>query len=127
METKKNFYRVVERICIKDSRYKPDAYEFLMQALHSTQKKLKRETHVSGRELSEGIRDYAIEQFGPMVKTVLTYWGISKTQDFGNMVFNMVETKLLSKTQEDSIDDFKDVYDFQDSFGNVLRDIVIKD
>ena len=126
MEEKKDFYQVVEDVCAQDKRYKSDAYEFLMQALHFTQTKLKREKHVTGRELLEGIREFTIEQYGPMAKTVLGHWGINKTEDFGNIVFNMVDKKLLSKTQEDSIDDFKEVYDFQAAFGNVLGDCTIK-
>ena len=126
MDKKKDFYDVVGEIYEKDRRYNPDAYEFIIQALHFTQKKLKKQTHVSGRELSEGLRDFAIEQFGPMAKTVLTRWGISKTQDYGNIVFNMIEKKLLSKTEEDSITDFNDVYDLESVFANVIRDSVIK-
>lgn len=127
MEKKKDFNQVVEEICAKDSRYKADAYEFLLQALHYTQGSLKRETHVSGVELLDGLRKYAIEQFGPMVKTVFVHWGISSTVDFGNIVFNMVNKKILSKTEADSIEDFKNGYDFDKAFGNVLRDIPIKD
>jgi len=127
MQENKDFYRTVELICAKDSRYKPDAYEFVIQALYFTQKKLKKQAHISGKELSEGLRDFAIEQFGPMAKTVLTHWGITRTQDFGKIVFNMIDKKLLSKTEEDSITDFSDVYDFEVAFANVLRDSVIKD
>ena len=126
MEEKKDFYQVVEEVYAQDNRYKPDAYEFVMQALHFTQSKLKREKHVSGGELLGGIREFAIEQYGPMAKTVFSHWGINKTDDFGNIVFNMVDKKLLSKTAEDSVDDFKDVYDFQAAFGNVLGDSAIK-
>ena len=127
MQEKEDFYRTIELICEKDSRYKPDAYEFVIQALHFTQKKLKKQTHVTGKELSEGLRDFAIEQFGPMAKTVLTHWGITRTQDFGNIVFNMIDKKLLLKTEEDSMADFSDIYDFEVAFANVLRDSVIKD
>ena len=127
MEEKRDFYQTVEEICAKDGRYKPDSYEFLMQALHFSQDKLKRQGHITARELLEGIRELAIEQYGPMVKTVLKHWGIAKTGDFGNIVFNMAENKLLSKTETDSIDDFKDVYDFDVVFGNVLRDNIIKE
>lgn len=127
MEEKVNFYQAIERITAQDSRYKLDAYEFIMQALHFTQNKLKKVSHVTGRELSEGIKDFAIEQYGPMAMTVLAHWGIKKTDDFGNIVFNMIEKKLLSKTEEDSIEDFKDVYDFRFAFGNVLGDIKIRD
>jgi len=127
MEEKRDFYQTVEEICAKDSRYKPDSYEFLMQALHFSQDKLKRQGHITARELLEGIRELVIEQYGPMVKTVLKHWGIAKTGDFGNIVFNMAENKLLSKTETDSIDDFKDVYDFDVVFGNVLRDNIIKE
>ena len=97
-----------------------------MQALYFTQGKLKREKHVNGQELLEGIREFAIEQYGPMVKTVFNHWGITKTGDFGNIFFNLVDKKLLSKTEEDSITDFKDVYDFEHTFGNILRDSAIK-
>ena len=127
MEEKKDFYQVIEEICAKDNRYKVDAYEFLMQALHLTQSKLKKQAHISGKELLEGIRELIIEQYGPMSKTVLAHWGINKTLDFGNIVFNMVDKKILSKTEEDSLGDFKDVYDFEKAFGNVLRDVVIKE
>jgi uncharacterized repeat protein (TIGR04138 family) len=127
MEEKKDFYQVVEKICAKDIRYKQDSYEFLMQALHFTQGKLKRQGHITGRELLEGIRQFAIDQYGPMAKTVLNHWGITKTEDFGNIVFYMVENKLLSKTETDSIEDFKDVYDFDTAFGNILRDTIIEE
>lgn len=127
MKGKKDFYQVVEDICAKDSRYKADGYEFLMQALFFTQNKLKRQGHITGRELSEGIRQFSIEQFGPMAKTVLNHWGITKTQDIGNIVFNLADEKIISKTDSDSIEDFRDVYDFEAAFGNVLRDIIIKD
>jgi len=125
MEQVKNFFRVIEDICQKDNRYKPDSYEFVMQALNFTQKKLAKVGHVTGRELLEGIRQFALEQYGPMAKTVLTHWGITKTGDFGNIVFNMIEKKMLSKTETDSIEDFKDVFDFEAAFKHIVKDIVI--
>ncbi|MCX5709904.1 MAG: hypothetical protein NT088_04160 [Candidatus Omnitrophica bacterium] len=124
MKEQKDFYQVVDEICAKDARYKPGAYEFVMQGLHFTQKRFKRQGHVKGQELAEGIRDMALEQFGPMVKTVFTHWGISRTEDFGNIVFNMINKKILSKTEEDSLGDFKDVYDFEAAFSSALRDHV---
>ncbi len=127
MAEPRNFYYIIEAICADDPRYKPDAYEFVVQALHFTQKKLKKQGHVMGVELLEGIRDYAIDQFGPMARTVLNHWGICSTEDFGNIVFTMVERRVLSKTGEDSLGDFKDVYDFEHAFGNVLRDCCIQD
>ena len=115
-KTVMDFYKKIEEIIEKGQRYKADAYEFLMQALWFTQKKLKRKDHVSGRELLEGIREFSIEQYGPMAKTVLAHWGITTTEDFGEIVFKMVENGLMKKTQEDSKDDFKDVYDFKEAF-----------
>ena len=126
MPEQNNFYQSVEEICAQDARYKPDAYEFVMQALHFTQNKITKQGHIKGRELLEGIREFAVEQYGPMSMAVLTHWGITKTQDFGNIVFNMVKKKILSKTEEDSLDDFRDVYDFQAAFGNIIRGSVIK-
>ena len=109
MEEKKDFYKTAEEICGEDPRYRADAYEFVMQALHFTQKKLKKNTHVSGRELAQGARDFAIEEYGPLAKAVLLYWGVKNTSDLGNIVFNMIGHKMLSKTDEDSIADFNDV------------------
>ena len=65
-----NFYEKVQEIVAADLRYKADAYEFVMQALMFTQNKSKRQGHLSGRELLEGIRKYALDQFGPMTVTV---------------------------------------------------------
>jgi len=106
----------IEEITHKDSRYKPDAYEFIIQALWFTQKRLKKSGHVSGRELLGGIRELALEQYGPLTRTVLEHWGIKKTQDFGEIVFNMIEAGLLGKTEEDSRNDFNDIYDFAQAF-----------
>lgn len=120
------FYDLVEEICNRDKRYKPDAYEFVLQGLNFTQKKLKRKTHVSGAQLSFGLRDYAINQYGALASRVLAHWGIKQTQDFGNIVFSMIEKKLLAKAQEDSPADFNAVYDFKSAFANVLADSVIE-
>lgn len=112
--------KAIEEICDKDIRYKPDAYEFVISALHFAQKRLKRQGHLSAKELLDGIRQFAIEQYGPMVKAVFNYWGIMETKDFGNIVFNMIEKKLFSKSEEDSIGDFSDVYDFNVVFRNII-------
>ena len=121
------FSDLVEGICKKDKRYKPDAYEFVLQGLNFTQDKLKnRQGHICGSELARGLRDYAINQYGALACSVLSHWGINQTEDFGNIVFNMIEKKLLSKTDEDSLADFNHVYDFKAAFANVLADSVIE-
>jgi len=114
------FYDLVEEICSKDQRYKPDAYEFLLEGLSFTQNKLKKQRHISGRELAAGLRDYAINQYGALALEVLSHWGINQTEDFGNIVFSLIEKKLLSKTKEDCLADFNAVYDFNAAFANVL-------
>ena len=120
------FYDLVEEICSQDKRYKPDAYEFVLQGLGFTQTKLKVQTHVSGKELAGGLRDFAINQYGALARSVLSHWGINQTQDFGNIVFSMIEKKLLSKTVEDSLADFKTVYDFEEAFANVLENSMME-
>ncbi|MFA6130223.1 MAG: Minf_1886 family protein [Candidatus Omnitrophota bacterium] len=118
------FFDLVEEICRRDKRYKSDAYEFVLQGLSFTQGKLKKQTHVSGKELAFGLRDYAIEQYGALSQRVLSHWGISQTRDFGEIVYNMIEKKLLSKSDEDYLDDFNLVYEFNAAFANVLADTV---
>jgi uncharacterized repeat protein (TIGR04138 family) len=77
--------------------------------------------HVSGQELLGGIRDYALAQFGPMTQMVFEEWGIKRCEDFGEIVFNMVEIGLLGKTEKDSREDFANGYDFDDAFRKPFR------
>lgn len=116
MKGELDFFKVIEQVIEKDLRYKSEAYLFLMAALNFTVSSLEKPRHVSGHELLNGIRLYAIEQFGPLARTVLEHWGVYATEDFGNIVFNMIDAKLLSKTEEDSLEDFKGVYDFKSVF-----------
>ena len=111
-----DFNKKVEEIINKDPRYKQDAYEFVMQALFFTQRKLNRRGHITGKELLEGIRDCGLEQYGPMTKTVFQHWGITKTEDFGEIVFNKVDNGLMGKNESDSRSDFKNIYDFNQAF-----------
>jgi uncharacterized repeat protein (TIGR04138 family) len=116
-----NFDEVVEQILAKDARFHGHAYSFMREALGFTQKLIGKENmgkirHVSGQELLDGVRQFALQQYGPMTFTVLEEWGIHNCQDFGDIVFNMVEIGLLSKTDNDSRDDFQNGYDFNDAF-----------
>ena len=107
----------LEKIAEEDTRYNFEAYTFLMSALNYTVNKLDKPRHVTGQELLEGIREYGLEQFGPMTRTVFEHWGIKATEDFGRIVFNLVDVGLLGKTEQDSINDFKNIYDFKEVFG----------
>lgn len=106
----------LEQITAKDQRYKPEAYVFIHDALGHTWARLDQRRHVTGRELLEGIKDLALKRYGSLARAVLMSWGIKTTDDFGNIVFNLVDAGLLSKTAEDRIEDFHDVYDLDDVF-----------
>ena len=69
----------------------------------------------------EGMREYALQEFGPIARRVLSEWGITECVDFGNIVFNLVNEGLLGKTDEDSIEDFMDGYDFTEAFLHPFR------
>ncbi|HEX4350620.1 MAG TPA: Minf_1886 family protein, partial [Verrucomicrobiae bacterium] len=117
-----NFDEVVERLYGQDPRFSRDAYHFTREALDYTQKLISRENkgtvrHVTGQELLEGIRQFALQQYGPMTMTVLEEWGVNNCRDFGEIVFNMVESGLLQKTEKDTREDFRQGYDFTDAFG----------
>ena len=115
------FEIIVEEIFEKDPRYKEDAYVFVMEALAYTQKKFKRSKHVKGEELLLGMKELLLNKFGPMTMTVLEYWGIKSTEDFGNIVFNLVENRILSKTEDDNIEEFKNGYNFEEVFDSGYR------
>jgi uncharacterized repeat protein (TIGR04138 family) len=116
-----NFDEAVEQILAKDERFHRDAYGFMREALDFTQKLIGSKNqgkvrHVTGQELLDGIRQYSLQQFGPMAATVFEEWGVRNCQNFGDIVFNMVEIGLLAKTEKDNRDDFQDGYDFADAF-----------
>jgi uncharacterized repeat protein (TIGR04138 family) len=71
---------------------------------------------VTGPELLDGVRQYALKEFGPMVMTVFDSWGIHSCEDIGHMVFNLIAAGVFGKTEEDSIKDFKNVYNFEEAF-----------
>ena len=106
----------VEGICRKERRYKPEAYLFVLAGLHATVSHLPEPRHVTDQELAEGLRIYGLDQFGPLTAQVFEHWGIRATDDFGRIVFSLVEAHLLRKTEEDSLVDFEGLYDFADAF-----------
>ena len=118
------FSEIVGLICKEDSRFDRKAYTFVRQALDHTVKELKRKNpertgksqHVTGAELLLGIRGHALDQFGPLTKTVLNSWGITRCADFGDIVFNLIEYNVFSKTDNDRREDFSDLYDFEEAF-----------
>ncbi len=119
---KLDFGEALDVIRKKDPRYEPDAYHFLRDALDYTIKHRKRAReggptgHVTGQQLLEGVRLYALKQFGPMVLPVFEYWGIRRCDDFGEMVFNLISVGIFGKTETDTLDDFRGAYTFQDAF-----------
>jgi uncharacterized repeat protein (TIGR04138 family) len=121
-----NFEDILDRIVETDKRYSRDAFVFLREALEFTQKAISKANknqvrHVTGQELLNGIREYALAVFGPMSMTVLEEWGIRSCEDFGNMVFLMVENNLLRKTETDCMDHFRAGYDFESAFRKPFR------
>ena len=115
-DTSNELFRTIARICATDARYAPEAYLFTLAALHYTVAALPEPRHVSGQELVTGIRQYALDQFGAMASMVFEHWGIHATEDFGHIVFTLVEAKVLSKTEQDTLADFRGIYEFGTAF-----------
>ncbi len=116
-----NFEAVLERVLAHDRRFARGAYEFVREALDYTQRAISkvnqgRMRHITGQELLAGIRSYALEQYGPMTLILLNEWGVHRCEDFGDIVFNLVEHGLFSKTENDSRADFQGGYDFNEAF-----------
>src|SRR5687768_13819844 len=124
----------IAKLLKKDRRYKFEAYVFVFEALNYAQKILgmgaerssqeeeeverpsdtRPERHLTGQQLCEAIRQYALEQYGYMAKCVLNSWGVHRTGDFGDIVFNLIEIKQMKKTKQDRREDFDDVFDFDE-------------
>jgi uncharacterized repeat protein (TIGR04138 family) len=128
----------------RDQRYRFEAYVFVFDALRYAQEKLglgrssatddgqededlddetdfdeadlQAQQHVSGQQLCEAIRQYALEQYGLLARQVLGHWGIRKTSDFGEIVFNLIDIGQMRKTDDDRREDFDSVFDFGPGF-----------
>lgn len=124
-----DFADIVTLICKEDPRYDRKAYDFVRLGLEHTVKELRKKDavradksrHVSGAELLDGLRLYALDQFGPLTKTVLNAWGVTRCSDFGAIVFNLIEYSVFSKTDSDRPEDFADLYDFDTAFVQPFR------
>src|ERR1022692_3883522 len=117
-------------VAARDPRYAYEAYDFILKALDYTEAMLGRRLaaktadekqdprqgqHVKSQELLEGIRALALREFGLMARTVFRMWGVEATEDFGQIVFNLVEAGLIHKTDEETVDDFKGVFDCEEA------------
>jgi len=116
-----DYFDLIDELVQKSGKYKAQAYMFVSAALSYTLKKLDKPRHVTGQELLEGLKELAILHFGPMARMVLEHWGIRETIDCGEIVFQLVDAGLMGKTDEDKLEDFKDVYDFREVFDDKLR------
>ena len=114
--------KAIEAIVRDDSRYAAGAYVFVRMGLDFTIKRLaardktRKDRNVSAGELLDGLRAFALESFGPMAYTLLQEWGVRSCADFGNIVFNMVDARILAASKGDKIEDFCGGYDFREAF-----------
>jgi len=112
----------LRKLALKDGRYAPDAFQFLFESLEHAVRLAGRieaegpERHVSGQELLEGMRAYATELFGPLAAQVWRSWGIGQTIDWGSIVFLLVDNGMLNRQEDDTIEDFRDGFDFEEVF-----------
>ena len=107
---------VLDLLQERNPRFHPRAYVFVLQALHSVIQALDEPRHITGRELTEGVRELAIGSYGPLARTVLQHWGIHETEDVGRVVFAMVEQGVLVKEDADRPEDFENLFDFEEAF-----------
>lgn len=100
----------------RDGKYNERAYVFVLAALEFAQGRLPARRHLSGGELAWACRDFALEQFGMLASAVLTHWGIHATDDFGQIVFMLIDVGLLARQPTDRLEDFERVYEFAEVF-----------
>ncbi len=117
----------------QDKRYKLDAYQFVREALAYAQDVMNMpaqkggeggsnvERHITGQQLCEAIRQYAVQQYGFLAKAVLNSWGIHNTGDFGEIVYNLIRIKQMKKSKTDRREDFDDVYPFEGAFEPIFE------
>lgn len=118
--------QAIAKLREENPRYAPAGYHFIRRSLDHSLRKLKRgeadgPAHVTGKELLEGFRDLALEEYGPLTKTVLEEWGIVNCSDVGEIVFQLVSLGVLGKSENDKLDDFEELWSFADAFDLPFR------
>ena len=114
-----SFEETVARICDRDSKYDIEAYYFVREGLDYAAEKYKdgeTRRHVTGQELCEALREYALDEFGPSAYMVMSEWNLTKTDDFGEIVYRLINEGVFGKEKKDSKDDFKGLYSFEEAF-----------
>jgi uncharacterized repeat protein (TIGR04138 family) len=109
-------YEKIEDLAERSGSYPVKAFLFVLAVLEHAHRTLGREGHMTGGEVCAAAKDLAVRDYGPAAKMVLNGWGFESTLDIGRVVYLMIEGGLLSKTEEDSLDDFRDVFDFETEF-----------
>ena len=112
---------LLAKIRAAESHYHELAYLFVLESIEFLQTRLPTRRHVTGAELAHGCREYALMQYGLMARQVLDHWGIRRTDDFGRIVFTLVEVGLLMTQPTDREDDFRAIYDFDLVFSTGYR------
>ncbi|MGD9691780.1 MAG: Minf_1886 family protein [Phycisphaerales bacterium] len=125
----KSIAQSVSRVTVERRTYPAEAMEFVREGLAHTVRmvhggevgdaEIGENSHVTGRQLCIGLRSLAVEKWGRLAGVVLRRWGVRETLDFGRIVFDMVESGVLRTSEEDTIEDFRDVYAFDEAFGCV--------
>jgi len=111
----------IEQLAAESARFRVEAYVWVLRVLEATRERLGRNGHVTGHELLAGNLRLARDEFGPMACEVLGHWGIHESEDLGRLVFTMVEADILHKTENDTVDDFREGYDFRQAFVEEYR------
>ncbi len=111
----------VASILEKEKRFEPGAYFLVREALDFTVERLSKESkgekrHVTGSELLQGFRDYALQEYGPMAATLLADWGITSCRDIGEIVFLFIENGVFGKQDSDTLEDFSEIFTFEEAF-----------
>ncbi len=124
----RTFEEAVAEILAKDSRFAAPAYDFVREGLEATVKKLgrasageRRSRHISADELCHGLRDYALERYGVLAGALLHRWGLRRTDDFGAIVFLLVEVGMFGVTEDDTPEAFSGRFDFAEAFREPFR------
>ena len=112
----------LENIAKADGRYNPKAFRFVYEGLTYTTKNIVVQPHhISGQMLCEGLKRLATEKWGRLAMLVLENWNVHTTQDFGEIVYLMIENKWMSDQPNDSIEDFYNVFDFKTTFKDKFK------
>lgn len=98
----------LHQVSQKHNKYPVQAYLLIYETLDWLHQK-GNVSHLTGADLSQAMFSYSLAVYGLLSKMVWRELNILRSEDIGNMVYHLLDEKLMNKQETDNQSDFDNV------------------